>query len=87
MERFDVSEMDYAELSALREAIDARVGELREVEAPALRKRFPPSPMIAKTPPGRTPGGAAASPIHQTPRADQPSASSVALTSITSLGS
>ena len=40
MERFDVSEMDYAELSALREAIDARVAELREVEAPALRKRF-----------------------------------------------
>lgn len=40
MERFSVSEMDYAELNVLREAIDARVAELREVEAPALRQRF-----------------------------------------------
>lgn len=40
MEKFDVSVMDYAELSGLREAIDARVAELREVEGPALRQRF-----------------------------------------------
>ena len=35
----DISRMDYAGLSALREGIDERVREMRETEGPALRER------------------------------------------------
>jgi hypothetical protein len=36
----DISRMDFAQLSALRERIDERVREMRETEGPALRERF-----------------------------------------------
>ena len=35
----DISRMDYAQLSALRERIEERVREMRETEGPALRER------------------------------------------------
>jgi hypothetical protein len=40
MERIDLSDLGFAELSPLCEAIDVRVAELREVEGPALRQSF-----------------------------------------------
>ncbi len=36
----DVSDMDFPHLSALRERIDEKVREMREVGGPALRERF-----------------------------------------------
>ena len=36
----DISNMDYAQLSALRGQIDERVRNMRETEGPALRERF-----------------------------------------------
>ena len=36
----DISNMDYAQLSALRGRIDERVRDMRETEGPALRDRF-----------------------------------------------
>ena len=39
-QEFDISSMDYAQLSALRGRIDERVRDMRETEGPALRERF-----------------------------------------------
>ena len=36
----DISVMDFAQLSALRERIEERVREMRETEGPALRERM-----------------------------------------------
>jgi hypothetical protein len=36
----DISSMDFAQLSALRERIEERVREMRETEGPALRERM-----------------------------------------------
>jgi hypothetical protein len=35
----DISDMDFARLSALRERIEERIREMRETEGPALRER------------------------------------------------
>ncbi len=37
---FDISSLNYAQLSALRGQIDERVRTMRETEGPALRERF-----------------------------------------------
>jgi hypothetical protein len=36
----DISELKFQELSELRERIEARVQEMREIGAPALREKF-----------------------------------------------
>jgi hypothetical protein len=40
LEDVDIASMDYPALSALRERIDEKVREMREVGGPALREKF-----------------------------------------------
>ena len=40
LDDMDISNMDYPTLSALRERIDEKVREMREVGGPALRQKF-----------------------------------------------
>jgi hypothetical protein len=40
LDEVDIASMDYPALSALRERIDEKVREMREVGGPALRQKF-----------------------------------------------